>query len=337
MVIDLHAHAMPVQLLQRLRRGPVGGISLGSGDRLGGSSVVLDVGGGAAVVGPHALVDVDDRLAAMDAQGVDQQVLSCWIELLGTRLSVDDATTWSRAVNEAMALDVAARPDRFDGLGTVPLQSPRGAERELRHAVQDLGLAGVELPTTVDGAELAALDLAGFWATAEELRAIVLLHPVDPIGAERTGGSGLVDIIGSTAETATAVGHLARAGVLQRHPGLRLVLVHGGGVLPWLVGRTAAVGRARGDAALAALPSVLRRIHHDSLVHDPRVLRLLVDVVGADRVVVGTDWPFPHGEPDPVGMVTAALADDTASVDAVLHRTAEGLLRDVDRGRAQGA
>lgn len=328
MTTDLHAHVVPAALVRALRAGPVGAVELTEGPA-GGMSLL--VGGHPTPVGPASLADVGSRLAAMDAMGVRRQVLSCWVELLATRLPTPDAARWSAAVNDALAEEVAAHPDRLDAVGMVPLQSPRHAETELRRVVVELGLAGVEVPTTVAGAELADTALDGFWATAEALRAIVLLHPVEPIGGARTAGSGLVDLIGSPAETATAFGHLLRGGILDRHPHLRLVLVHGGGVLPWLVGRAGAVGRARGDEAMADLHAALRRVHHDSLVHDPRVLRLLVEVVGSDRVVIGTDWPFPHGEADPVGLANAALGQDPATLQAVLATNAAGLLADVRR------
>lgn len=328
MPTDLHAHVVPSDLLRRLRDGPVGGVELIDA---GARGVGLSVAGRSTPAGPSALTDVGARLAAMDAAGVRRQVLSCWVELLATRLPPRDAVVWTRAVNDAMATEVAAHPDRLDALGTVPLQAPDQMVGELRRLVEDLGLAGVELPTTVAGTEFAALDLGRFWAAAEALRAVVLLHPVDPLGRDRTAESGLVDLVSSPAETATAVGHLLRAGVLERHPALRLVLVHGGGALPWLVGRAAAVGRARGDGALAGMGAALRLMHHDSLVHDPRVLRLLIAVVGADRVVLGTDWPFPHGEADPVGAAREALARDPAALEAVLRGNAERLLAGVRR------
>lgn len=340
MPTDLHAHVVPSALLARLRRGPVGGVSLaqvlggpGHGDAQPDvdGPIALEVGGRGVVAGPAALAGAERRLAAMDAAGMRRQVLSCWIELLATRLTPGEARRWSAAVNEDLAAEVAADPVRLDAVGTVPLQDPEGAVAELRRAVGELGLAGVELPTTVAGAELADLPLEAFWAEAEALRAVVLLHPVEPVGAARMGEGGLVDLIGSPAETATAVGHLLRSGVLDRHPDLRLVLVHGGGVLPWLVGRARAVGQARGDRFLEELPRYLRQLHHDSLVHDPRVLRLLVEVVGADRVVLGTDWPFPHGEADPVGMARTALSGDAVAIESVLRGTAERLLADVRR------
>jgi aminocarboxymuconate-semialdehyde decarboxylase len=233
-----------------------------------------------------------------------------------------------RAANRAIADLVTARPDRLLGLGLVPLQHPDLCVEALEDAVLAHGLAGVEIsshaPAVTEpaagrrGIELSDERLDPFWARAEQLGAVVFLHPFGCTLDERLDRFYLSNTVGQPVENAVALSHLVFGGVLDRHPGLRIVAAHGGGYLPTYLGRSDHAWRVRPEArGCRDLPSsYLSRIWFDSLVHTPDALRRLIEVVGADRVLLGSDYPFDMGVEDPVAHLAAAglPADQTAAV-----------------------
>ncbi|MFI7412132.1 amidohydrolase family protein [Streptomyces sp. NPDC049627] len=263
------------------------------------------------------LTDVAARLAAMDEAGVDVQLVSpspghyhYWAgRELGDRIC--------RLANEGTAAHCAKAPDRLHGLGLVPLQHPGLAPDLLDHALEQ-GLRGVEISSHAPGpggareVELSDPRLAPFWARAEESGALVFLHPFGCTLDERLDQWYLSNTVGQPTENAVALSHLIFSGVLDRHPGLKLVAAHGGGYLPTHLGRSDHAWRVRPDArSCSREPSgYLRQLYFDSLVHDPHVLRELVRVAGADRVLLGSDFPFDMGTDDPLRALRAAgLAD----------------------------
>lgn len=326
----MHAHAVPPGLLDAVRRdGAAAGVELGDRD---GTPVLRFAGGGAPPIRAD-LLDVEGRLAAMDTAGVDVQLVSSWIGITGYGLAVDQGRRWARLFNDALAALVADHPRRFLGLATVPLQSGAAAADELAHAVTRQGMVGAEIATTVDGRELDDPDLAPFWAAAEDLRCLIVLHPDQTLPGRPDARYFLNNLVGNAAETTIALSHLLFGGVLERHPDLRIVLVHGGGYLPWQMGRLdhgfdavpGAVARH-----LSERPStVLRRLYYDTVTHSADNLRFLIDRVGVGQVVLGSDHPFEMGEHDPLGL----LARVPGLTDEERHRittaTAERLLAEV--------
>ena len=253
------------------------------------------------------LTSVQRRLADLDAMGVDAQIVGpmpmhrYWAEPgLAVRLT--------RAINEAVAAHCAEGRGRLHGLGTLPLQHPAIAARELEHAVRALGLKGVSVSTNVDGRELADPAFDPVWAAAAALGAVVFIHPWGCTLGPRLRAQFLGNTFGQPAETALALSHLIFGGTLDRHPGLRLLAAHGGGFLPAYTGRSDHAWRERPDARGCAHPpsDYLRKIWYDALVYTPLALRHLVDVVGSDRVMLGTDYPFDMGVTDPVERAVAA-------------------------------
>lgn len=312
--VDVHAHCVPPEVLTQLATdGGRYGIELVT--RNGRRSAVI---AGTVEAGPLRpdLSDLPPRLAAMDAAGLSVQVLSSWIDLTAYALPAAAGARYARMFNEALAGVVASHPDRFRALCTVPLQSPAAAADELRYAVSALGMVGVEIATTVAGRELDDPDLAPFWATAEELRCLVLLHPCASLAGRGVERHFLGNLVGNPAETTIALGHLIFGGVLERHPELRLCAVHGGGFAPYQIGRWdhAFHRDARGAAAhLTRPPSQwLARLYHDTVLHSPHSLRMLIDLVGPGQVVLGSDYPFEMGDPDPLATLAAVprLTDD---------------------------
>ena len=254
------------------------------------------------------LTDLDARLQAMDEMSVDVQVVSPspvhyheWAEREG-------AAQLAAAVNDGIARLVGAAPHRLLGLGVVPLRYPMDAVRELRRAVSDLGLVGVEISTNAAEIELGDPELEEFWCAAEALGAIVFIHPWGCSLGTRLDQYYLANTVGQPVETAVALSHLIFSGTLDRHPDLTIIAAHGGGYLPTYIGRSDHAWRVRPDARRCAAPpsEYLHRLYFDSLVYDPEALRHLVGKVGSDQVLLGSDYPFDMGVTDPVVRLAAA-------------------------------
>jgi aminocarboxymuconate-semialdehyde decarboxylase len=273
------------------------------GDRVG-----VAVRGGTDLGSLRAdLLDIDHRLASMDDTGVDVQVLSNWIDLTLYELPPEKGARYARIFNEAMADLVSEHPTRFGGLATVPLQAPELAAMELVYAVRQLGLAGVEIATTVNGDELDRSELDPFWEAAAALRCTVLLHPYNPLAGRGLRRYFLANAVGRPAETTIAIGHIILGGVLERHPGLVICLVHGGGFLPYQLGRLDRAYHAKPELAATRLtrpPSEwARSLYFDTVTHRADALDLLLSQVGSDHLLMGSDYPFEMGDPDPVETV----------------------------------
>jgi aminocarboxymuconate-semialdehyde decarboxylase len=274
------------------------------------------------------LTDVRLRLAAMDAQGVDVQLVSPSPSHYHYWADEETAEKLYRLAGEATAAHCAQAPDRLRGLGLAPLQHPEQAVRALEHAL-DQGLLGVEISSHAPGRELSDPAYEPFWKRAEETGAILFLHPFGCTLDERLDQWYLSNTVGQPTENAVALSHLIFSGVLDRHPELKLIAAHGGGYLPTHIGRSDHAWSARSDAGAgcAHLPSsYLKRLYFDSLVHDPQVLRALIGAVGADRVLLGSDFPFDMGTEDPVGALRAAGLSDP-DFHAVRGGNAAALLR----------
>jgi aminocarboxymuconate-semialdehyde decarboxylase len=274
------------------------------------------------------LTSVAERLAAMDAQGIDVQ----WVSASPNHFypwAPEGLAVWlANEANRLVAEHVAQAPDRLVGLGLVPLQHPERILECLDDAVLGRGLAGVEISSFAGDVELSDERLEPFWARAAELGAIVFLHPFGCSLDERLDRFYLSNTVGQPTENAVALSHLIFAGVLDRHPGLKIVAAHGGGYLPFAIGRSDRAWRVRPEAQRCAHePSTyLRKLWFDTVVHDPVALRHLVEVAGGSQVVLGSDFPFDMGLDEPAAFVrSAGLPDET--VRRILHDNAEELLK----------
>ena len=256
------------------------------------------------------LTDVQRRLEAMDAARVEVQVVAP-MPFYHPWADANLAEKVFAVTNEGIAGLTTADPDRLIGLGTVALHHPELAVRQLDACVGKLGLRGVQIGTVAGEWELDHPSLADFWARAEELGALVLVHPWGCTLGERLADYYLANTVGNPVETTVALSRLIFSGLLDRHPSLDICSVHGGGYLPYYLGRSDHAWHERPDAHTCAQPpsSYLRRIWFDSLVYTPAALRALVDAVGADRVLLGSDYPFDMGVTDPVDRLEAAGLD----------------------------
>jgi aminocarboxymuconate-semialdehyde decarboxylase len=319
MRIDAHAHVIVPELLRE---------PWGPRVRWEDGAQVVELGGREIRSAVRDFVDVDAILAAQDEAGIDHVVLCPWVNLLGYEAPAEEALERGRVQNAGLCGLRAAHAERVSVLGTVPLQDPELAAGELE-ALMDSRFAGVEIAASVNGVPLGDERFAPFWAAAEATGALVFIHPT----TRGSSGAGFDDfylwnLVGNPVETTVAAAHLVLAGVLDRHPDLRILLAHGGGALPALRGRLrhgwSAVAPA--GAKLREDPEAsLRRLYYDTVVFEPDVLRELVAFAGADHVLLGSDYPFDMADARPAETVAAAgLRPDEAA--AVLGGNAARLL-----------
>jgi len=249
------------------------------------------------------------RLADMDGMAVRRQALSPMPELLSYWLPLDDALALGGFVNDTIAGMVDAAPDRFVGLGTVPLQAPERAAEELRVLMRRPGFRGVEIGTHAAGRPLGDPVFDPFFAAAEETGAAVFVHPLHPIGGERlVGPPALGAVIGYPCELAFAIASLITGGTLDRFPRLRLAFSHGGGAFALVLPRlrhVLATMPALGALAREPVDAYAGRLFYDTLVYDRRTLRFLLDSFGERQLMIGTDYPFEIYERDPVARLAA--------------------------------
>ena len=308
--IDVHAHLLLPEVEEAVAGHP-GLAEARALDARRNGPEALSVNGPMVGARVPKLTDVAVRLAAMDAQGVDLQLISPSPSHYHYWAEPELAAQICRSANEGTAAHCAKAPDRLQGLGLVPLQHPSLTVELLDHALEQ-GLRGVEISSHAPGRELSDPAYEPLWSRAEETGALLFHHPFGCTLDERLDRWYLSNTVGQPTENAVALSHLIFSGVLDRHPGLKLIAAHGGGYLPTHIGRSDHAWRVRPDARRCSRePSTqLRQLYFDSLVHDPHVLRELIRAVGADRVLLGSDFPFDMGTEDPLGALRAADLPD---------------------------
>ncbi len=308
MPIDLHTHVIPPRWEDWAAR--FGG---GKWPRL----VVEDACHATIMTGDQFFRDIDDRswdatrrLEDMDRLGIEMQALSPPPVMFCYWAEAKAGQAFARLQNENVAALAARHPRRFVGMATVPLQDPTLAIAELRHARERLGLTAVEISTCPGGRDFDDPALFPFFVACRDLGVAVFVHPATPlIGQERLTKYYFPLIVGNPLETALAISKLIFGGVLERLPDLRICFAHGGGAFPFTLARLNHGWKVRpeGPAAIPHEPrEYARRIYVDSLTLSTENLCFIVDVLGADRVVIGSDYPFDMGQDDPVGFVAGA-------------------------------
>lgn len=301
MIIDCHAHLVPPSLLDAIRR-----------EASSFPSVRITEDGGFAFAGgkptrpvSKPLSDIPARLAWMDEQGIEREVVGGWLDMFGYEIPAEEGLRWSRLQNEHLAAAVKAEP-RFIALATVPLQDGAAAATVLREA-HAAGFPGVMIGTQPKGVGGVLDDpsLKPFWEAANELGSVVFIHPVFESGDNRVHDYGMANAVGRITDTLIAVSRLVYAGHVQRYAGAKIVVGVGGAALPFAIGRLMRNWSLDQDK-LANPTEALRGMYYDTIVHDPRVLRFLAEIVGPDRIMMGSDKPFPIGDFAPMKVVREA-------------------------------
>jgi aminocarboxymuconate-semialdehyde decarboxylase len=325
--VDVHAHYFPERFFSIIEEaGQPFGARI---DRSHATGPVIELKGSRTFPLEVTYWDLDRRVKAMDRAKVDVHALSLTAPMVyfadgpvGLRLA--------RAVNDAMDAAHTAYPGRFVGCATLPMQEPKLALDELARVGTLPGIRAVYLGTNVNGRDLSEPDFAPIFARCEALRLPVLLHPLTVIGAARLGKFYLNNFLGNPFDTAVAAAHLVFGGVLDRHPKLEVCLPHAGGAMPYLMGRLTHGQRVRPETkgvARQPFERYLRRFTYDTITHSPRLLKFLIDTVGAERVMLGSDYCFDMGYKQPVDVVTRQLRLDRADQRRILGATAARLLK----------
>ncbi|HWO42288.1 MAG TPA: amidohydrolase family protein [Candidatus Eisenbacteria bacterium] len=326
--IDVHHHYVPPEIIEEAKRhGATLDVEV-SEDRAG--RVALSFAGSSPHPLQPALTGVDERLEVMRAGRVALATLEANTNSLGYQLRGEQGESWCRLYNECASELVKKHAERFTGMAAVPMQDPPRAARVLEDAIVKLAFKGAFIGTNVNGRYYNSRDFDPFWAKAQELDVLVVMHPEHIAGAERMKEYGLNAVCGNPADSTLALGYLIYSGVFDRFPNLKLCALHGGGFFPYHLGRfdqEYATGRGARPAACAHPPSAyIKNLYFDSLVYHVDTLEYLKKKVGTERLLVGTDYPYTLGDWMAVDRVEA-LNCATGEKDAILHGNARNLLK----------
>ena len=325
MIIDIHAHIIVPEITRAAAPGDEWRPHLIWED----GRQLLDFGGRKLTSALREFVDVETILAEQDRAGVDMILLTPWSSLFRYDADLETSLAVNRIQNDALAAIVAEHGRRVAALGTVPLQDADAAVAELKRCMLELGLPGVEIGTNVNGVYLGDPRFRPFWAAAEELGAFVEIHPVPGIGGPTNRQYYLWNAFANPAETALNTAHMILSGLLEDHPALKICLFHGGGNLPYQIGRLDRAYEVRPEASakICAPPSsYLRQFYFDTITHSAPALSYLIDLVGVDRIMLGSDYPFDMGYERPTEIVAEVPGLSDGDRQAILGGTAQRLL-----------
>ncbi|HEX6769326.1 MAG TPA: amidohydrolase family protein [Candidatus Binatia bacterium] len=311
MNIDIHAHFVPAESLKVASDiGKRYGMKLGKNER--GREIVSRDGKPFLSQLKAEFFDLDLRLSIMDSQGVDMQALSPASSYFFYWMAAEESLEYAQWLNDRLAEAAAKHPTRLVALGSVPMQDSAKAVGELERAVTKLGLRGVEIATNINGRYFDDPAFNPFWEAAQSLGSLIFVHPNQVVGADRMKEFNLANLIGNPTDTSLAFAKLIFSGVLERYPRLRFLLAHAGGFLPYTWGRLDRGYRIQ-DSAAAKIPKApgeyIKLLNFDTITHSTMALEYLVANFGADHVVLGSDYPYDMGDPEPVASLRAARID----------------------------
>jgi aminocarboxymuconate-semialdehyde decarboxylase len=323
--LDVHAHV----IVPEITRDGGGEAWRPRVFREDGGAQVVEMGGREIRAAVQEFVDVDGILAAQDEAGVERVLLCPWVPLLYYDAEPGEGLARARIQNDALTRLVREHPERVAALGALPLQDPELAAGELRELMEAGVLRGVEVAASVRGVFLGDERFEPFWRAAEATGALVFVHPTTRgFDSPAFQDYYLWNTVANPLETATTAAHMVVAGVMERHPGLRVLLAHGGGALMAVRGRMrhAHGFQPQARARLSESPEdSIRRFYFDTLTHDDALLRALIEYVGHEHVLLGSDYPFDMGDARHVETVRALELDPQVEA-AILAGNAERLL-----------
>jgi aminocarboxymuconate-semialdehyde decarboxylase len=328
MNVDIHAHYVPADSLRVASEiGQRQGLKLGKNER--GRDFVSRDGKPFLTQLKAEFSDLDLRLSIMDSQGVDMQALSPAGSYFFYWMAAEQSLEYAQWLNERLAEAAAKYPKRLVALGSVPMQDPAKAVLEMERALTKLGLRGVEVASNINGRYFDDPGFNAFWEAAQALDALIFVHPNQVVGAERMRDYNLANLIGNPTDTSLAVAKLIFGGVLERFPRLKFLLAHAGGFLPYTWGRLERGYRIQDSTTLkiSKPPSeYVKLLHFDTVTHSAMALEYLVSNFGAEKVLLGSDYPYDMGDPEPVQSLhrTKIGANE---LEAISHANAQQLLR----------
>jgi len=332
--IDIHHHFVPEQVIEQGKRhGKALGVEV-SEEKDGSIHFAF---GGRRYGLQQGLTDVEPRLALMDKSRIAMAALDPSTNILGYDLRGEQAESWGRLYNQCVSEFLEKHPDRFTAMAAVPIQEPSRAARVLEHAVTELGFRGAYIATNVNHRYYESDEFDPFWAMAQDLDVLVFMHPENPAGTELMGSFGLRLVCGNPADTTLSLGILIYSGVFDRFPNLKLCTCHGGGFFPYHVSRfdreflTGKQATRRADRPntprCKSMPSAyLKNLYFDTLVYDVETLEFLRRRVGAEHLMLGTDFPYVLGDWQGVDKIES-LACSESDKAAILAGNAKKLLK----------
>ncbi len=326
--IDIHHHYFPPSVLVEAK-GHSSALGVEVGETKEGLNT-LSIGSGSKFIIPTNLLGVEHRLSTMEKGKIAIATLEPHTACLGYRLDAQRGEAWCNLYNQGLKDLTRQYPDRFVALASVPMQDPGRAAKVLEHAMSELKLSGGYIGTNVNGQYYNSSEFDPFWGKAEELDALVVMHPEEIAGAERMGPYGLHLICGNPADTTLSLGFLTYSGVFDRFPNLKLCVLHGGGFFPYHLGRfDQGYGVRPGayDAQAFSKPSAyLKNLYFDTLVYRTDILDCLKHMVGSDHLMIGTDYPYPLGDWRTVEKVEALEIPEAEKLE-ILEGNARRLLK----------
>jgi aminocarboxymuconate-semialdehyde decarboxylase len=329
--IDIHHHYIPLELIDEVKRnGKALGVEYFPPKDAKDNPFQIQFPKGNRLRPDPRMTEIESRLDVMTKGNIGIATVEVHTACVGYELDSSHGESWSKLYNEAIMNLVKRHPDRFVGIATVPLQDPPRAARVLEHAIRELKMSGVTIASNVVGKYFDSKDFDPFWGKAQELDVLMIMHPEWVAGGDKMGSYGLRTVCGNPADTTLSVGYMIYSGVFDRFPNLKLALLHGGGFFPYHLGRfdqgmRSGTGAARMPAKQP--PSqYLKNLFFDNLVYRVETVEYLKRMVGAEHVMVGTDYPFDLGDWQAAEKIQRMNCTETER-EAMMHANARKLLR----------